>query len=60
MIKGLLGEEDDVINVDDNILKVEESFLHMCLEDVGGRHATLWKAVVDVSTPGKDDTAKTT
>ena len=28
-----LSEEEDVVNIDNNIFKIEEDFIHMSLED---------------------------
>ena len=58
MFKGLLGEKDDVVDVNNNIFKNIEHFHHVALEDIGRWHTTLRKAGVNVTTPWKNDSTE--
>ena len=58
MFKGLLGEKDDVVDVNNNIFEIIEYFHHVALEDIGRWHTTLRKVGVNVATPWKNDSTE--
>jgi hypothetical protein len=58
IIEGALGEQDDIINIDNDILKGTKDVHHFGLEDVTRWHETLQEAGIGVAVPWEYDTTE--